>query len=88
MIVSAKWPTVSCVDEFLVQENEFLHRSIREFRLRREARFNPKKNEKKSGASAVSVSKILNAIVYISEQQPKWKIEILNIIKDVYEVEI
>lgn len=70
----------------MTQESEFLHRSIREFRLRRESRLNPKKSGKKSAALAAPISNVLNAIVYIAERQPKWKIDILNIIKEVYEV--
>lgn len=91
LIVSSKWPKTDFVDELLVQKSEFLHRTIREFRLRREGFLNSKKkrNNKVEMAPSIAVtSDILNATVYIAERQPKWKLDILNIIKEVYEVNI
>lgn len=79
---------VNEVDEILTKQSEFLHRVVREFRLRRESRLNPKSKAKKGGAQQPpsQTPVVAEAVVYIAEKQPPWKIEILKIIDELYKV--
>lgn len=67
------------VNEQLVKKNDFVHRIVREFRLRRETLLNPKKKD--------SSRKILppeEAKIFIAERYPQWKIDIMLSIKELY----
>jgi len=78
LIVDARWPCVEPVDGNLVEQNEFVHRAVRDFRLRREQKLNPKKK-----SSTLAPPK--EATVYIAKRQPEWKLEIVRTLKKLYD---
>uniref|UniRef100_A0A915DUH3 Methionyl/Leucyl tRNA synthetase domain-containing protein n=1 Tax=Ditylenchus dipsaci TaxID=166011 RepID=A0A915DUH3_9BILA len=82
-IVNAKWPETEAVNQILLKQSEFLQRSIREFRLRREATLNPKKKGPQKPKPSAGVK--LAAVVYIAERYPEWKVNVLRIVKDSYD---
>lgn len=81
MIVNEKWPETQHVDDSLVLQNEFLHRSVREFRLRRDARLGVKK---KSGTKALLPPE--NANIYIARCYPQWKSLIIRKLRELWQV--
>jgi hypothetical protein len=71
------------VDWNLVKQNEFVHRAIHDFRLRRDQKWNPKKKDLKK-----TIVPPKEATIYIARRQPEWKVEILRVLKKLYEVRI
>jgi len=83
LIVKAKWPAPDAVDPILVQESDFLHHAVKEFRARRENKINPKKGKDKKAPAAVAPP--TEATVYVAAKYPKWKADIINILRKLYE---
>lgn len=79
LIVNARWPDTLAVDEDLVKKNDFIHRVVREFRLRREALLNPKKKD-----PSKKIHPPVEATIFIADRYPQWKIDIMEAIKELY----
>jgi len=84
LIVNAKWPATDPVDEILVKELDFLNKSVHEFRIRKENKFHPKKSKKEIHESVIEPK--AKATIYVNEQHPEWKIQILKVIKELYDM--
>lgn len=63
----------------MVKKNDFLHRIVREFRLRREVILNPKKKD-----PLRKIAPPEEATIFIADRYPQWKIEIMMAIKKLY----
>ncbi|KAI1715217.1 tRNA synthetases class I (I, l, M and v) domain-containing protein [Ditylenchus destructor] len=83
LIVTERWPVAKPTDLVLAKETDFLNRSIREFRLRKEGFLYPKK---KKGAPQEPINAAsIEATVYIANRYPEWKIEVMRALKELYE---
>jgi len=80
LIVNARWPRSVEVDWNLVKQNAFVDRATYDFRQRREQRLNPKKKDPKK-----PIVPPKKATVYIAKRQPEWKVEIIRILKKLYD---
>jgi len=86
LIVQEKWPSTKAVDHILLKESEFLHRTIREFRLRKELVLNPKKKaSQKQKQDQSTPTGPVSAVVYVANKYPEWKINVMKILKEHYE---
>jgi len=81
LIVNAKWPCPEAVDWNLVKQSDFVHHAIHDFRQRRDQKVNPKKKDPKK-----TIVPPKEATVYIAKRQPEWKVEIIRVLKKLYDV--
>jgi len=74
------WPAATAVNTRILKQNDYLFRTIREFRLRKEALLKPKK-AKKGEAPEPTPAPPTTATIIVAKSYPEWKTKTMDIIR-------